>query len=130
MDFNPDVIDQLRSGAVNCLYGDVADPEILDQINLPKAHLVISTVRDYKDNLVLLDFLEKKQSRAAVIVTAQDPGEAVKLYERGAHHVSLPTNLEGQSISRLVSEYNHDPAALQRERERKLGELKHDKVYS
>lgn len=124
VDFNPDVIEDLRSSVTPCLYGDIADPEILERLNLKEAVLIISTVRDLNDNLILLDALEKVQSKALVIITAADVHEAILLYERGAHHVSLPLNLEGQSISHLIHDHIHNLAGLMAEQERKLGELK------
>lgn len=124
LDFNPDVVEELRMKAVNCLYGDLSDPEVLEQINLHQAKLVISTVRDFKDNAVLLDYIEKIQSKATIIATADEVTDAIKLYERGAHHVSLPMSLEGHSISRLIAEHIDDFSFLAYDRERKLGELK------
>lgn len=124
LDFNPEVVDNLRNRAVACVYGDAADAEVLDFLNLKKAKLIVSTVRDLQDNLFLLDYLEKIQSTAVVIVTAEEVEQAIKLYERGAHHVSLPMDLEGHSLVRLVHDHRHQPKWFVQEREKKLGELK------
>lgn len=124
IDFNPEVVEELKSQFVPTIFGDIADPEITERLNLKEAKLVISTVRDLPDNLALLDALEKTQSQAAVIATASDAKEAVVLYERGAHHVSLPMALEGTMISHLLYQYQDHLPALAKERERKLGELK------
>lgn len=125
VDFNPEVVEKLKGSYTTAVYGDIADLEIQDKLNLKYARLVISTVRDLKDNLFLLDHLEKIQSKATTIVTASDRQEGITLYERGAHHVSLPQSLEGHSISRLLSDYHGHLTELAKERERKLGELKH-----
>lgn len=124
LDFNPEVVENLKNNFVSCLYGDISDPEVAEKLNLKQAKLVVSTVRDLHDNLALLDSLEKTQSKAVVIITASDASEAIRLYERGAHHVSLPLTLEGLSISRLISDYQGSWGELVREREKKLGELK------
>jgi Trk K+ transport system NAD-binding subunit len=124
LDFNPDVVEELNSKAINCVYGDAADLEVLESLNLIKADLVVSTVRDLKDNLAVLDYLEKIQSRAVIILTAEDLAQAAKLYERGAHYVSLPTDLEGASITRIIHEHAADRKWFLLEREKKLGEVK------
>ncbi|OGG06829.1 hypothetical protein A2872_00365 [Candidatus Gottesmanbacteria bacterium RIFCSPHIGHO2_01_FULL_42_12] len=124
LDFNPDVIEELKNNAIACVYGDTADPEVLESLNLPGSQLVISTVRDYKDNLALLDFIEKTQTKAVIILTADDVAEAVKLYERGAHYISLPTDLEGLSISRMIHDHVNDWKWFTAEREKKLSEVK------
>lgn len=124
LDFNPEVVEQLRNDFVSCLFGDIADLEVQERLNLKEAKLVVSTVRDLEDNLAMLDALEKVQSKAVVIVTANSEAEAIVLYERGAHHVSLPLALEGASISRLISDYQDSLLELAKDRERKLGELR------
>lgn len=126
LDFNPDVIEELKNHYVACVYGDIADVEIQERLNLKEAKLIVSTVRDLEDNLALLDGVEKAQSKAVVIITAADAAEAVTLYQRGAHHVSLPLALEGVSISRLIYDYQDNLSELAKDRERKLGELKRE----
>lgn len=124
LDFNPDVIEELKNGSVNYIYGDVSDPEVLESLGLNRADLIVSTIRDLRDNLFLLDYLEKIQSKAIVIVTAEEVGQAVKLYERGAHYVSLPTDLEGTSVTRVIHEHINDPKWFNQEREKRLGDVK------
>lgn len=124
LDFNPETIEDLKNRGVDCVYGDVADLEVLDFLNLKKAQVVISTVRDLNDNLFLLDHLEKIQAQAIIILTAEDATQAVKLYERGAHYVSLPMDLEGHSLVRLVHEHVREPRWFGQEREKRLGELR------
>ncbi len=126
LDFNPQVVERMKNNFVSCLYGDVSDPEIEEKLNLKQAKLVVSTVSDMTDNLSLLDHLEKVQSKAVVIITASDANEAIKLYERGAHHVSLPLTLEGAAISRLVSDHHDNWSGLVSEKETKLGDLKRE----
>ncbi len=126
LDFNPEVVEQLKNNFVFCLYGDISDPEVAERLNLKQAKLVVSTVRDLNDNLALLDAVEKAQSKAVVIISAADSAEAIKLYERGAHHVSLPLTLEGTSISRLIIDYQDNWTSLMKEKEKKLGELKRE----
>lgn len=124
LDFNPEVVEKLKNSFVSCLYGDISDPDVVEKLNLKNAKLVVSTVRDLHDNLVLLDAMEKEQSKAIIIITAGDTTEAIKLYERGAHHVSLPLALEGVSIGRIINDYQDHYPELAREKEKKLGELK------
>lgn len=124
VDFNPEIISSLREKMIPCVYGDAADLEVLESLNLKQANLVISTVRDLNDNLTLLDYLERVQSKAVIIITASDVSEAITLYERGAHHVSLPLTLEGMSIGHLVSEHGENLHRLIADKEKKLGELK------
>ncbi|MBI1919056.1 cation:proton antiporter, partial [Candidatus Microgenomates bacterium] len=54
VDFNPDIIKKLTEGNVTTIFGDISDPEVLEKANVKKAKLIISTVTDLDDNLVLI----------------------------------------------------------------------------
>jgi Kef-type K+ transport system membrane component KefB len=123
LDFNPDVIAKLRQEGIACIYGDVSDVEIVERLNLPTAKLLVSTIRDLSDNLILLDSLTKLRSKAVVIMTAYDSVEALTLYMHGAHHVSLPLELEGANISHMITHYRDDFKELQKEKVKKVEEL-------
>lgn len=124
VDFNPEVIENLRSERIPCIYGDISDPEIMEKLNLKEAKLVISTIRDLHGNLSLLEMIVKMHSSAIIIMTAAEAKEAIVLYERGAHYVSLPVNLEGHAINRMIADYSHSIDELYHMKEKKLGELK------
>ncbi len=132
MDFNPDIIEILKNNSINYVYGDVSDPEVLENLNLEKAELIISTVRDLKDNLFLLDYIGSIKSKTILIVSAEDIEQSIKLYERGAHYVSLPMDLEGTNVNRMIHEHIRDPKWFVLEREKKLTEVKnrYAKIYS
>lgn len=102
LDFNPDVVADLNERSIRCIYGDVTDPELLENLGLSEAKVVVSTVRNIRDNLVLLDEILKEKSKAVVIITAEDVKSALVLYEKGAHYVSLPMSLEGHNISKML----------------------------
>lgn len=124
VDFSPEVIDRLQKEGVASLYGDVIDPEVYEQLNFKDAKMVVSTIRDLDDNLALLDIMNKAESRAAVIISAADNTEALRLYEKGAHHVSLPTDLEGASISNLVTDNGNHLRSLMADRKEKQEQAK------
>ena len=132
MDFNPDIIEILKNNSINYVYGDVSDPEVLENLNLEKAELIISTVRDLKDNFFLLDYIGSIKSKTILIVSAEDIEQSIKLYERGAHYVSLPMDLEGTNVNRMIHEHIRDPKWFVLEREKKLTEVKnrYAKIYS
>lgn len=104
LDFNPEVVKELKQRSIPCLFGDISDPEVLESLKLKDAKLIVSTIRDISDNLILLDATSKIKSKATIIVTAQDASEEAKLLEKGASQVTLPTDLEGHYISGLIKD--------------------------
>lgn len=105
LDFNPEVIRWLEAQEVPCLFGDVTDEEILDQLNLGKAKIVISTVPNLDDNFGLIRRTKIKNSAALVLVTASYPEEEEELYRAGADYVILPQLLGGKHIAHLLAEH-------------------------
>ncbi|MDO8551179.1 MAG: cation:proton antiporter [bacterium] len=105
LDFDPEIIRTLEAQNIPCLFGDITDEEIIEQINLEKAKLIISTVPSLEDNLVLVSSAKLKNSEGVVIVTANFPDEADELYRAGADYVILPQLLGGKHIAHLLGEH-------------------------
>ncbi len=107
MDFNPRVIENLRERGVDVIYGDIDDPEILDNLQLEKARLIISTAQDMSDNEYLLEEVKRRRLRAKVIVRAMDPDHAKALKALGADYVILPEKVSGDFLVNQLK--NHWP---------------------
>lgn len=98
MDFNPHIIEQLRNKGVKVLYGDVGDPDILDNLQLEKAKLLISTASDMTDNSILLEECKRRKIRAKVVARALDHDHAEALKALGADYVILPEKVSGDFL--------------------------------
>ena len=64
VDFDPNVVKYITDEQVTVLFGDITDAEIQEKIQLLKAKLVVSTVPDLSDNLVLIGFLKKHNPKS------------------------------------------------------------------
>jgi Kef-type K+ transport system membrane component KefB/Trk K+ transport system NAD-binding subunit len=90
VDFDPAVLEKWRSRNIFVVYGDMEDPDILEQLPLNKAQWVVSTVRTRDLNLAFLKELHVKGYRGKIAFTAINEEEA-KYYEKaGAHVVFRP----------------------------------------
>jgi Kef-type K+ transport system membrane component KefB/Trk K+ transport system NAD-binding subunit len=90
VDFDPAILEKWRSRNVFVLYGDMEDPDILEQLPLNKAHWVVSTVRIRELNMAFLSELHTNGYSGKIAFTAINEEEA-KLYEKaGAHVVFRP----------------------------------------
>jgi len=108
IDFDPEVIAQLRRYNYDYLFGDIADEEIFEKAGFKDARLVISTSPDFNDNLTLLSRLkllkeENKGSGPKVILRGKDEKEAEILYEQGADYVLLPHFTSGQYLGKTIA---------------------------
>ncbi len=90
VDFDPAALQKWRSRQISVLYGDMADPEIHEQLPLDKANWVASTVRARDLNLSLLRLLKGGGYHGKVALTAVSEEEAALYREAGAHVVLRP----------------------------------------
>ncbi len=90
VDFDPLSLEKWSSRGISVLYGDVADPEIHDQLPLNSAHWVVSTVRSKELNLALLQQLKNRGYKGRVAVTATNQDEVSEYEKTGANVVFRP----------------------------------------
>jgi Trk K+ transport system NAD-binding subunit len=107
VDFDPDVIKSIgeKEGIVS-IFGDISDVEIQERAQIQNAKLIISTVADLEDNLILLQSLRKM--KAKIVVVAQNTDEAKRLYAAGANYVVLPHLVGGRHIANILKGDNID----------------------
>lgn len=109
MDFNPHVVEELKKKNYRVLYGDAGDVEMLENLKLEDAKLIISTTRDLYDTEILLDECRKRKIRAKVIARAMDKKHARALKILGADYVILPEQVSGEYlVNQLKSHWPHN----------------------
>lgn len=102
VDFDPDIVRELKERGVMSIFGDISDSDIQERVHLRKARLIISTVSDPEDNLLLLDSLKRSNNKARIVVVARDPADAKKLYDKGADYVVIPHVLGGKHLAEMI----------------------------
>jgi len=123
VDFNPEVISKMVKQGYHCIYGDVTDGEIMERMNLPKIKMLISTVPEVSDNILLISKVREVNKRARIIVTASEIEEALKLYSQGADYVILPHFLGGEHVAEMISGVYTKKRKLREEREEHIEHL-------
>lgn len=106
VDFDPEVIKSL-TGKLDCIYGDIADPDIQEKAGLDEAHIIVSTVPDVEDNLLILESLKRRNKKAIVVVSALEKIDAMDLYKAGADYVVMPHLAGGRHVAKIIVDKNH-----------------------
>ena len=108
IDFNPEIIKYLESTKINCMYGDAEDITFLDELELSKRKMVISTIPIYETNLLILKKIREYSDKTIVILVSNSIADSLKLYDEGANYVIIPRYLGGEHISKMIdkNEYN------------------------
>ena len=124
IDYNPKVILDLTKKGVDCVYGDASDKELIEDLKLDKAKLVISTIPELDANTLIKYRLNEANSKAIFIATADYLNEAVDLYENGADYVIIPHLLGGEYASKMLEQNKTNPEKYRKEREGHISQLK------
>lgn len=120
IEHDPEAIEHLKKLEVNYFYGDAADPDLLEDIKINKAELVISTVPDLSTNLVILAISKKSPKPPLVMQVAHSINNALELYSAGSGYVVLPHFLGGKYASQLIK----NRTKLKSIREKHISQLK------
>jgi Kef-type K+ transport system membrane component KefB/Trk K+ transport system NAD-binding subunit len=110
VDFDPEISEKYAAENIVTICGDITDPYIQDQLNIPDAKLVISTIPEYKDNIALLDAIEKRtdgrKTKPRLIFAAQSAEEAKRLYEREIDYAISPHFIGGLHLAKILEDDN------------------------
>lgn len=101
VDHDPEIIKNFKDDGVSYLFGDAGDPEFLDNINMNKTEMIISTIPDFKTNMVIIR-RSKNNGKAPVMVVSHSISNALDLYKAGAAYVILPHFLGASYASDLA----------------------------
>ena len=102
IDYDPEVIDILEQSKINYLYGDASDVELLEEADISRAKLIVSTITDFDTNISLLRTLDKFNPNSVFISHADSIDQAAELYQLGASYVMLPHYIGSEKISAFI----------------------------
>jgi len=102
IDYDPQVITKLSKEGYDCRYGDANDSELLEELNLPRAKMIISTIPEIETNLLIMNKIKEVNKKAIIVVVSHQIEEAERLYEDGATYVIMPHFLGGQHFSTML----------------------------
>ncbi len=112
IDFDPEVVEKLKAKHIPVVYGDIADDDIKERSALGRARVLISTIPDLHDNMLLIDYMKRENPKAIKILTAENEWEAKDLYAAGADYVILPHFIGGLQIAQAIKkDHNFDHIA-------------------
>lgn len=120
VDYDPDVIDTLEQQNIPYAYGDVSDPELLEELNLGHAKSIVSTITDFNTNDFLAKWVDKVNPSAVFICTADSAQEASDLYQSGADYVMLPHFVGSEKMSSFIRKNGFSKSEFYKFREKHL----------
>ena len=122
VDYDPEVISKLCKEGYDCRYGDANDSELLNELNLAKAKMIISTIPAIDTNLLLISKVREENKKAIIAVVSHQIDEATTLYKHGATYVLMPHFLGGKQFSMMIEQNKLDINKFLKE---KINHLQH-----
>lgn len=105
MDFNPHLVKKLRDEDMNVIYGDIGDPDVLDNLQLEKTKLIVSTAPNIEDNEILLAECKRRGIKAKIIVRAEDKERGEILKALGADYIISPEQVTGSYLVKQIKDH-------------------------
>lgn len=102
VDYNPEIVETLEHQHIPVIYGDATDYELLSEIGMDGAELVVSILPSAQSNIVLLHYLRKHNPKCIFICHASDYDDAANLYAQGAAYVMLPHFIGSEKMSAFI----------------------------
>ncbi len=125
LDYNPHTIKRLASQKIPCMYGDCANPEIIEAMDLKHVRLLISTITSESVNILLISKARASNPTMRIIVSASYLEEALLLYEKGADYVIIPHFLGGEHVAYLLENIEQNINSLVKTRKNHIKEIAH-----
>lgn len=120
VDYSPEVIEFLTRQHIECLYGDATDHELLAELHMAKAKLIVSTITDQPTNISLLRYAMRHNREVVFICHANDYNEAAELYDHGASYVILPHFIGSERMSMFLNRNGLNKESFAEHRKRHL----------
>lgn len=127
IDYNPEIIRKLSKRKVNCRYGDADDEEFLNELDMSKSKMVVSTVSNFATNLLLIGKIRQVNKKAIILIISHDTRETNELYRLGATYVIMPHFLEGDHASKMIDRCKLDVNKFLKEKEKDIKHFSKDK---
>lgn len=124
LDHDPEVIEGMVNAKIPNVYGDAGDPDLLDELKIHLAELVVSTVPDLETNLVILSCVKRNGKNSIVMCVAHSISNALELYKAGADYVILPHFLGGSYAATLVRRFTDEAVELKNIKSKHITHLK------
>lgn len=106
VDYNNQVIKKLIKKKINCVFGDAEDDDLLKELGIEDAELIISTLPSAESNYFLLRYLKEipEESRPIVIAVAASGREGMDIFAKGVDYVIMKHYLGAHHIHEINKE--------------------------
>lgn len=130
VDENPNIITNLQEDNIPYIYGDAWELDFLEELNINNTKMIVSTIKNYDDTLLLIKTIKKHNPQTIVILVSHNTQEAIKFYKEWADYVILPHYIGAHHASLLLENYGFNIKKFIEKKEMHLLELDKNKKHN
>lgn len=123
IDYDPQIIDEIEQRKLHYVYGDVTDVELLDEVGVVSAKLLVSTITEHETNLFLVKHMHEINPTAVVICHSDTTAETLELYEAGASYVIMSHTIGSEKIGNFLRRKGLNKSEFQKFRDKHVTSL-------
>jgi len=125
IDYDPEVIEELQHANINYLYGDVTDPELLEEVNLESTQMIVNTIGDHDVNVSLVKHVRRHNDHAVIVCYSENYTEAAELYKLGVSYVMLPHFIGSERLNSFIATHGVNRDSFDKYREKHMVKIGH-----
>ena len=104
VDFDPLAIRKLKERGIPYYFGDATDVELLSEIPLEKAKMIISTMPSTHSQLTMIKNVRELHTKPIIVATLAYSRFLQEMYDAGADYVMLPHLVCGEWMDSILKE--------------------------
>ncbi len=123
IDHNPELAKHLEDRRGAYIFADASSVDIYRHMFHPSLKMVVSTIRDLEDDLLVIQEVQGYNSDIIIVVVSNHKEHALQLYAAGADYVIMPDALWAKHTTNLIDEVGFDIEKFLKEKLSHLDEL-------
>lgn len=123
VDYDPAVAEIMERHDIPYIYGDATDPELMEEVGVENAKVIISTFTDFNATEQLVTYAHNSNKNAVIICHATNQEEAIQLYNLGATYVMIPHYIGSEKVSSFLKKNGGNKADFAQFKEKHLDYL-------
>ncbi|MCC7570438.1 cation:proton antiporter [Candidatus Micrarchaeota archaeon] len=124
VDYDPETIIKLSNKGIECRYGDANDSELLDELEIGNAKMIISTIPDVETNLLISKKIKSQKKKPIFLPVSTQIEDVFELYDEGVTYVIMPHFLGGTKVASMIEKYKFKKVKFKKEKEKHIAHLK------
>lgn len=113
VDHDPAVIKELKDKKIDAVFADANNTDAYKELIDSDVKMIISTLKDFDDNLMIMDMVSKHNDDIMVVMIAHHVDEALALYEQGADYVIVPHHVSAHHATMMIQDIKFEKDVLE-----------------